>query len=71
MELRVLRWIGVMISISLMVVGGCSVINRCIGSVKTVADLASQLNKNDEPTIYLEENGTYEPYLMLTSNYGG
>lgn len=37
---------------------------------KTIADIAYDVNKKWGYTVYVEENGKYVPYLVLTDSYG-
>ena len=39
--------------------------------VEKLEDIAYDVNPSGEYTVYLEENGIYKPYLVLTNNYNG
>lgn len=45
--------------------------NEDIKSMKTIDDLSYDNNSKENYIVYIEENNVYEPYLVLTSDYGG
>jgi hypothetical protein len=52
--------------ICLVGLGSCKVATQ-----STVDSLAYDLGANPDYAIYIDENGVYEPYLVITADYGG
>ena len=44
--------------------------NEDIKSMKTIEDLSYNNSSNKNYIVYIEEDNSYEPYLVLTSDYG-
>lgn len=54
-----------------MLIVAISVLSGCGRNLETAEDLTYRSGKDTNHTIYIEEDGRYEPYLVLTSDYGG
>ncbi len=48
--------------------GGCGQIKK---PKDTISEIAYNVSKNEDCLVYIEEGNTFEPYLVLTSDYGG
>ena len=63
-----------LLSISAIVIflmSGCGLLRNTPAKDDTIADIAYDVAKKFGYTVYLRENGVYEPYLVLTDDYEG
>jgi hypothetical protein len=53
--------------------GGCDILAQQFTDVpaSVVSELAYDVNPRSDYTVYIEEDGAYAPYLVLTDDYGG
>jgi len=63
----------IIFAVYLFVFGGCSMPDKQANNDKdlTIQAIAYNVRNNAQYTIYLEENGEYVPYLVLTDDYNG
>lgn len=57
----------------LLLLGGCSQMLSQTGEnkIKVISDIAYDVTRNEDCLIYIEENNGFEPYLVISSDYGG